>query len=128
MGVVLGLGVGIGLLLVWLALTDDPATQVRRPGRGGVRELMSRAGVEGVSPAAFTGICFGTGAVTGLVLLAVSDTAPVGAMFALLATYAPVALLRGRARGASTSSPRYGRRLSTTWLQRFAPGCPCLRR
>jgi len=98
MGVVLGLGVGIGLLLVWLALTDDPATQVRRPGRGGVRELMSRAGVEGVSPAAFTGICFGTGAVTGLVLLAVSDTAPVGAMFALLASYAPVALLRGRAR------------------------------
>jgi tight adherence protein B len=110
MGVLVGLGVGCGLLVMWLALTDNRSTRAPRARRsvGAVRDLLVRAGASAVSPAAFIASCAVTGALTGLSLFVVSATAPIGAVFAVLGSYAPVALLRGRAR-------RRQRELADVW-------------
>jgi tight adherence protein B len=100
MGALVGLGVGCGLLAMWLALTEDRSTQppVARRSGSAVRDLLLRAGVPAVSPAAFTASCAVAGALTGLALFVVSATLPIAAVFAVLGAYAPVAALRGRAR------------------------------
>jgi len=107
-GVVLGLFLGVGLMLVWLSLTGPP--RAPRPGRvrGGVSELLGRAGLYGVSPALLLAVSCGVGIVSGLLVLLVSGTATVSALFALAGAYLPVAMLRGRAR-------RRQRELADVW-------------
>ncbi|MGH3383629.1 MAG: type II secretion system F family protein [Nocardioidaceae bacterium] len=108
MGVLLGLLGGVGLLLVWMACVMPRGhRRGRRPG-GQLAELLLRAGVEGVRPAALVGISAGCAVVAGAVMVAVSRTWPVGLVFAAVAAYVPVAALRGRAR-------RRQRELSDVW-------------
>ena len=58
MGTVLGLGVGVGLLLVWLALASPPREQGDSSGRPGrVRELLDRAGLSGTSVGGVWTVC-----------------------------------------------------------------------
>ncbi|MPZ63733.1 MAG: type II secretion system protein F [Propionibacteriales bacterium] len=108
MGVVLGLVAGIGLFLIWLAVLRAP----RRPasGRiaGGLTDLMRRGGVWGVSPWAVLAASAGLGVVAGLLVLVISQTPPVAALFAVLVGYVPIALLHGRAR-------RRRRELADVW-------------
>ena len=108
MGVLLGLCLGVGLMLVWLSLTGP--VRARRKGRmrGSVAELLGRAGLYGVSPALLPALSFGVGLVSGVVVLAVSGTVPVAALFAAAGAYLPVAMLRGRAR-------RRQRELADVW-------------
>jgi tight adherence protein B len=100
MGLLLGLFFGIGvLLIIWTFVT--PAEE-RSTGDGPLvtrsRDLLASAGVEGVTPGAFIGVCVLTG-VTGFVLMfVVSGAWPVGVVFGLMAGGMPVALLRSRAR------------------------------
>jgi tight adherence protein B len=99
-GLAIGLAAGVGLLLVWLALTAPPSE--RRPGDddrpGRVADLLSRAGLESTSPTQLVVLC-GVCAVTAAVLVQLlSRTATVATAFGLLAGYLPVALLTGRAR------------------------------
>ncbi|MFG1815029.1 type II secretion system F family protein [Kribbella sp. NPDC049174] len=100
MGLLLGLFFGIGvLLIIWTFVT--PADE-RSAGDGRLvarsRDLLASAGVEGVTPGAFIGVCVITG-VAGLVLMfVVSGAWPVGVVFGLMAGGMPVALLRSRAR------------------------------
>ena len=98
MGALVGLGVGVGLLLVWsaFAVPRRPRQAARGPSRVG--GLLARAGLGEVAPAALVGLCLGCALVAGLVVQAVTGTPPVSGVFAAMAGYAPLALLAGRAR------------------------------
>ncbi len=110
MGAFVGLMGGIGLLLVLLAWTttpavpveENPADDVGQAGRNRLRrrlrELMADAGVEAVGPGALLASSMLAAALVGLIFLVVSQTWPVALAFAVVAGYAPIALLRSRAR------------------------------
>ncbi|MFY0407578.1 type II secretion system F family protein [Solicola sp. PLA-1-18] len=111
MTTLLGLGVGVGLALVWLALTDTGERRPRAPrpavGRG-ADELLRRAGVEDVSPVALASMSGVGFAVVAVLMLGVSRTLPVALVFAAMAAWLPVAVLRGRAQ-------RRARELAECW-------------
>lgn len=98
MGALVGLGVGIGLMLVWSAffLPRRPRRQVR--GDGLVTRLLARAGLGRVSSTGFAVLCLLVGSVATLVVQVVSGTPPVAIAFGLLGGYLPVAVVTGRAR------------------------------
>src|SRR6476620_7885245 len=109
MGTVLGLGVGVGLLLVWLAVTSPPREQPveqRRPGR--VRDLLDRAGLAGTTVGGVWTVCAITALVAFVAIQVVSRTATVALAFGLMAGYLPLAMLAGRAR-------RRQRELAEVW-------------
>jgi len=99
MGALLGLGVGVGLLLVWsaFALPLRPRSEAeRRDGR--VAELLARAGLGEVSISGFLVLCGICGVVAAFVVQVVSGTPPVALSFGLIGAYLPVAVVSGRAR------------------------------
>ncbi len=99
MGALVGLGVGIGLALVWSAFFVP-----RRPRRtsttdvGPVAGLLARAGLGDVAVPSFLALCLASGALTALVIQVVSRTAPVAVAFGVMGGYLPVAVVAGRAR------------------------------
>lgn len=98
MGALVGLGVGIGLLLVWSAFfVPRGPRRVSRTG-GRLSEVLARAGLGTVSPVAFVTLCGVLAAAVGIALQAVTSTAPVALVFAGGAAYVPLALVRARAR------------------------------
>jgi tight adherence protein B len=108
MGALVGLGVGIGLMLVWsaFALPRRPRGEVRTTGRAA--DLLARAGLGQVSVTGFVILCLVCGLVSTLVLQVVSGTPPVAVAFGLMGAYLPVAVLSGRAR-------RRQRELAEVW-------------
>ena len=109
MGTVLGLGVGVGLLLVWLALTSPPREQVDSSGRPGrVRELLDRAGLSGTSVGGVWTVCLVSAVVVFVAIQVVSRTVTVSLAFGAMAGYLPLAMLAGRAR-------RRQRELADVW-------------
>lgn len=97
MGLAAGLGLGAGLLLVWLAVTSPPASPAARtPGR--LRELLDRAGLAGTKPSGLLIICACCAITAALTVQVVSRTPPVALAFGALAGYLPVGLVAGRAR------------------------------
>ena len=107
MGVLLGLGTGIGLLLVYWAIVTPLAPRKPRSSSR-LESLLGRAGLAGTSPAGVVALCLGSGLVAGLLVQVVSRTMPVSLAFALLAGYLPIAVLNGRAR-------RRQRELAEVW-------------
>ncbi len=97
-GALLGLMLGAGLLLIASALLGVERRPRRRSTVSRVEALLRRAGVEGVTPAGVVLLSMSSGCFTGTVMLVISRTPPVAAVFALMAAYLPVAVLRGRAR------------------------------
>jgi tight adherence protein B len=97
MGVVLGLGLGVGLLLVYWALVSPRGPQ---PPRGPSRLdlLVQRAGLAGMSSISVLALCLGVSVAAGLLVQVVSRTWPVSTAFAILGGYLPIAVLTGRAR------------------------------
>ncbi|MGN0065832.1 MAG: type II secretion system F family protein, partial [Nocardioides sp.] len=96
MGALVGLGVGLGLLLVWSAFTMPASPRApRRPGR--LATLLTTAGLGATSVTSVLLLCAALGGVTLLVLQTTSRTWPVSVAFALMAAYLPVAVLRQRA-------------------------------
>ncbi len=109
MGAVLGLLAGIGLLLVWHALTDTAPPRRRSKALSGrTTELLRSAGITTVTPLGLVSLCVVSGLGAGTAVLAVSRTPPVAIAFGLMAAYAPVALVRGRGR-------RRRRELAEVW-------------
>lgn len=108
MGAVLGLCCGVGLTLVWLAATGAPRTPRRRRLGRAAGDLLRAAGLHDVRPVLLVSASLICGAVAGLLVLAVSRTVPVAAIFAAGATYGPVATVRARAR-------RRRRELADVW-------------
>jgi tight adherence protein B len=98
MGAVSGLGVGAGLLLVWLAFTSPRAVPSgpRRVGR--LADLLNRAGLSGTSPRGVVAVCAGSAVVVFVLIEVISRTTPVALAFAAMSGYLPVAVLAGRAR------------------------------
>ena len=107
MGALMGLGVGVGLLLVWSAFFVP--VPPRRPSRSGrTADLLARAGLGEVSVAGFLALCVGCAAASGLVVQVVSRTPPVALAFGVIGGYLPVAVVSGRAR-------RRQRELAEVW-------------
>jgi tight adherence protein B len=106
MGVLLGLGVGIGLLLVYWSLVSPEVSARTKPSR--VTALLERAGLADVAVTSVVMACAAAGLVAGVLVHVVSRTWPVSVTFALLAGYLPVAFLSGRAR-------RRQRELAEVW-------------
>jgi tight adherence protein B len=99
MGAMVGLMLGVGLLLVWQSFTGPVRRRAdRRRGRDRVADLIAEAGIEAVTSRQLLVSCAGAGAFVALVFLVVSRTWPVALAFGAFAAYAPVALVRYRAR------------------------------
>lgn len=98
MGVAVGLGVGVGLLLIWSAFALPPSRRRIRSHEGAMQRLLARAGLSGVTQAGLIGLCLLAGIVVTAAVLLISRTLPVAAVFGLIAAYSPVAALNGRAR------------------------------
>lgn len=99
MGAVVGLGVGVGLLLIWsaCALPRNPGPPApRSPGR--LARLLAGAGNAEVSVAGLVALCALAGLVVGVVVHLVTATTPVAVVFAAMSGYLPIAILSGRAR------------------------------
>ncbi|NPD03426.1 type II secretion system protein F [Nocardioides sp. zg-1308] len=97
MGALVGLGVGVGLLLIWsaFALPRTPRTSAR--SATALERLLGRAGLSDVTPASVVSLCVVLFAVAFAVVQAVSRTVPVAVVFAAMAAYVPIAVLRQRA-------------------------------
>ncbi|MQW74838.1 type II secretion system protein F [Nocardioides sp. dk4132] len=97
MGALVGLGVGVGLLLIWSAFAlPHPERAPRSEGR--VARLLARAGLREVSAPGFVLLCVAVGLVAALLVQLVSRTAPVALVFGVLGGYLPVAVVTSRAR------------------------------
>jgi tight adherence protein B len=107
MGVVVGLGVGIGLLLIWSAFVV-PRRARAEPGPGRVTAMLARAGLGQVSASAFVSLCALCGGAAALVMQVLTRTPPVALVFGAMAGYLPVVVVSGRAR-------RRQRELAEVW-------------
>ncbi len=99
MGAVVGLGVGVGLLLIWSAFAlprRSSATSPRTPGR--LARLLSGAGMSEVSVAGLLALCALAAVVVGVVVQVITATPPVALVFAAMGAYLPLAIVSGRAR------------------------------
>ena len=98
MGVLVGLGVGIGLLLIWSAffIPRTPRPEPRAHGR--TTQLLARAGLHDVSVTGFAFVCVATGAISAFAIQVVSGTPPVAVVFGLMGAWLPVAVVSSRAR------------------------------
>jgi tight adherence protein B len=107
MGALVGLGVGIGLMLIWSAFAlPRRRREARTTGRAA--GLLARAGLGQVSVTGFVILCLVCGLVSALALQVVSGTPPVAVAFGLMGAYLPVAVVSGRAR-------RRQRELAEVW-------------
>jgi tight adherence protein B len=98
MGALVGLGVGVGLLLIWSAffLPRRPRLPTQGPNR--LRQLLDRAGLGQVAVGGFLTLCIVLAVGTALVIQLASRTPPVAVAFGLMGAYLPVAVVAGRAR------------------------------
>jgi tight adherence protein B len=98
MGALVGLGVGVGLLLVWSAFTMPRARRPPRGRSGWVARRLGEAGMNNVSVPGVTLLSLGLGASAALLIQVVSGTPPVALAFGMMAAYLPVAVVGARAR------------------------------
>lgn len=98
MGALVGLGVGVGLLLVWSAFFLPRQSRRVSAADGRTRQLLVRAGLGQVSTTGFLAVCLTLGLGTALVIQAVSGTPPVAVVFGVMGGWLPVAVVSGRAR------------------------------
>lgn len=101
MGALLGLLLGLGLLLVWQAVSGPRPRRPRRRTRttgSRLREQIAEAGLEAVTPRGLLLTSAGTAVFVLLAFLVVSRTLSVAVAFGVLAGYLPMALVRYRVR------------------------------
>lgn len=98
MGALVGLGVGVGLLLIWSAFTMPLRPRVAARGPGRLERLLGSAGLRGVSSTSFVLLCAVSGLGAALLVQLVSRTPPVAIVFGVLAAYLPVTVVAARAR------------------------------
>ncbi len=98
MGALVGLGVGLGVLLIWSAFATPRAPRPAAHTSGRIEQMLVEAGMGGVSSRSLMFLCCAVGAITGVVVLAVSRTAPLAVVVGALAAYLPIAVLSGRVR------------------------------
>lgn len=99
MGALVGLGVGVGLLLIWSAFAVPRSAPTDGQGQGPARweRTLSAAGVGGVTPGGLLALCGVSAVAAALVVQVASGTPTVAVAFGVIAGYLPVAVVRGRA-------------------------------
>ena len=97
MGALVGLGVGVGLLLIWAAFALPHQPPVEAPRATRLARLLARAGISDVTPTGVLVLCAVLAALTFTVVQTVSRTMPVAFAFAAMGAYLPIAVLRQRA-------------------------------
>ena len=97
MGALVGLGVGVGLLLIWAAFTLPRQPKDDSPRVNNLTRLLARAGLADVTSTGVVTLCVVLFALSFAVVHAVSRTLPVSLIFAAMAAYLPIAVLRQRA-------------------------------
>lgn len=108
MGALVGLGVGVGLMLIWSAFFIPRTPPADRRTTGRAHDLLVRAGLGNVSVSGFVLLCATCGLVAGLVVQAITQTPPVAVVFGAMGAWLPVAVVTGRAR-------RRQRELAEVW-------------
>lgn len=99
MALLVGLLLGAGAFCIWWSFWPVQPRPERLPAwRARVDDALTQAGLEHVSVRAVIATCAACGAAAGVVVLAVSQSPPIAVCFAAMASWAPVALLRMRAR------------------------------
>jgi tight adherence protein B len=98
MGALLGLAFGLGCFLVWQALSGRTRPPRRREHRDRMTDLLAQAGIESVTPGGLVASCAGVGATVFVLMYAVSRSPSIALAFAAIASWAPVTLVRFRAR------------------------------
>jgi tight adherence protein B len=98
MGVLVGLGVGVGLLLVWSAFALPRRVPRVRRARRRTAELLAGAGLGHVSASAFIALCLVCGVATALLMQVVTRTPPVALLFGAMAAFVPVTVVSSRRR------------------------------
>ncbi len=102
-GAAVGLLLGLGLFCCWWACwprpdADPAGAAPARPGwRDHLRDDLTAAGVQGLSPSVLAAASAVVGLVVGAGSLAVSGAAPVAVCFGLITAGAPLAVVRSRA-------------------------------
>ncbi|MGN6251050.1 MAG: type II secretion system F family protein [Marmoricola sp.] len=107
MGAVLGLLFGAGLILV-LSVFVLPEQPVKPATTGRLRRSLDEAGLQSMRTATLVAACAGCALVALVAVQALSRTAPVALVFAVLASWAPLGVVSGRAR-------RRRRELAQVW-------------
>jgi tight adherence protein B len=103
-GVGVGLVLGIGLFCIWWScwLRDEPSASSAVPRKSGLVNRMSdelaQAGFDAVTPGGLLGACLLAFVLIFLVFAATTKVVPIAVCFALMAGYAPILLVRMRAR------------------------------
>ncbi|MET0525205.1 MAG: type II secretion system F family protein [Nocardioides sp.] len=98
MGALVGLGVGVGLLLIWSAFFLPRTPRPPSASSGRLRQQLDRAGLGQVSVTGFVVLCGVLAVGAALVIQLVSRTPPVAVAFGLMGGYLPVVVVAGRAR------------------------------
>ncbi len=99
MGALVGLCLGLGLFLVWRAVTVPPRPRsTARPRRDRWADLLAEAGIESVTPGGLLASSIGVGAVVLVLMAVLSESLPIAAAFGVIAAGGPVTLVRYRAR------------------------------
>ncbi|MGY1807667.1 type II secretion system F family protein [Blastococcus sp. SYSU D00669] len=93
-GALLGLGLGVGLLLIWRSgsRAPRPRTDPRRPGRR--QELLAAAGLTGINAAQLLALQIGLGLLALVVVLLTTGTVTVSLAFAVFGFALPHAQVR----------------------------------
>ena len=98
MGALVGLGLGVGLMMIWSCWALPAQGGQSRARRRRLRELLDQAGLESVSVTAFVILAVVLGIGTTVVVLAVSQTVPVAIAFGAMAAWLPVTMATSRRR------------------------------
>jgi tight adherence protein B len=99
MGVVVGLLLGAGLFCIWWSFWEPTGRSPRRTARAAaMQDLLVQAGAPSVTPAALYGVSAAAGVVVLLAGVAITRSPAIALCFAVMATAAPSALVRTRAR------------------------------
>ena len=101
MGAIAGLMGGIGMVLVWLALTTEPP-RWRSERQRRLADLLVQAGVGRTSPALFVAGSAILGAIAALGFLGASRAWPIAVAFGAIAAAAPYVVVSSRARARRT--------------------------
>lgn len=96
MGALIGLGLGLGAVLVLAAFTMPPLT-ARTPRPARLPRALAEAGMGQVQPGSVRALAVVCAVVAFVVVLGLTGTVPVAAVFGLIGGWAPFAVIQARA-------------------------------
>jgi tight adherence protein B len=98
MGALVGLGLGVGVLLIWSSYAVPLRGPRVDPRRSRLGELLARAGLVQVSVSSFLALCAVLAGAAALLMEIVTSTPPVALTFGAMGGYLPVIVVASRAR------------------------------